>query len=305
MTTDVSYDAEVSRSKDRIPPSLEEWIAQFNLKEIFAPNIYTVTTWTKNCSPVDASEENRAIACMDILLWLFYLDDYSPCDYDSFFNQCLAILDGSIPGHDMPQLLHAFYDVILRIASKEKNIEHFVEGRRQDIECYRWRNNLRQSKAPVTFDEYLNRRKTTIYITQWMELWMILEDFCLLPGERINGVIPVAVEMVISWHVFQNELVSVERDRASGDPNLVLLSRCEKNCSLKESIEYVEQLRDRAMVGFAKLYNSILSNPASVSQQCHKYLDLLNVCLVGGVSNYGDNFRRYNTQMLDTMLAEE
>lgn len=305
MTTDLSYDAEVIRSKDRIPPSLEKWISQFNLKEIFAPNIYTVTTWTKNCSPVAASEENRAIACMDILLWLFYLDDYEKHDYDSFFNQCLAILDGRLPDDDMPQLFHAFYDVILRVASKGRSIEYFVKGRRQDIECYRWRNNLRQSKKTVTFDEYLSRRKTTIYITQWMDLWMILEDFCLLPDERNGGVIPVAAEMVISWHIFQNELVSVERDKISGDPNLVLLYKCEKKCSLKEAIEHIEQLRDRAIVGFANLYNSIRSKPTSVSQQCYKYLDLLNICLVGGVNNYGDNFRRYNTQILDALLAME
>jgi len=288
MTT---YEEALKKCKDRMPQPLNDWIKALNLEEEFAYILYTATTWTKHCAFDTTTDSNRAIATLDLALWLFFLDDYEHASYDLFFDRCGLILDRKPDPEPNTKILLALRDVIDRVTAMDKPMDRFIEDRHRLIQCYRTRNAVRKGR-PISFDEYFAIRLTTVYVDHWIGIWEILDNFYLTQEERDHPDIQELVLHLKTWHILENEIESLDRDERDGTPNLVKIAMTETKRSKAVCVKELRATRDEAALKFAQISDRF-SSEEHEKHMC-KYVDFLRISMWGGTGNYEDNQGRYH-----------
>lgn len=289
--------------EDGAPPPFESWMDSFGIKDIVRPLIRTVSVWANNCSPPDASVQSMATAFADLALWFFYLDDYDREDYESFFDDCRRILDGSEPLAQSPPLLRAYGDVVVQVGSRGQDLGYYLEGRRKSLELIRQRIRFSrtQSTRRVTFEEYYAQRMLSVYVYQWMDMWEILGGFYLDPHERALPDLIEAKRAVTAWHILQNDARSLRRDIEAGSPNLVLLYAEQKSARVDDTIAALQGMFRSELESFQSASQSLLQTMPSA--RLRRYLELLHICLTGGETSFWEIKERYAREDLPQLLA--
>lgn len=270
----MSYASIVAEHAAIVPPAFDAWVREFGLQRALAPIVYTVLAWTVWCSPRGASMDARAVAAMDLGLCFFFLDDHPDDGAERLYDDVERLLDGHVPAAGDPPLQHAYHEIFERMAARGLPLDRYREGRRALLRCYRRR------RVAATFDAYLALRTTTIYVDQWLDMWEVLGDFYLSAEERRNPLLARARTSMIRWHVYENDLASIERDARAGVPNLVRLH----GGALPEAIAEVKALADHEERSFVEACAELRSRP--MSQSVLRHLDLLEICHRGGIENY-------------------
>jgi Terpene synthase family 2, C-terminal metal binding len=282
-----------------LPPLLVEWMRSFELEEIFSPVLRTVIIWAKRVSPPNASLEDLAIACMDLILWIFYLDDCMKEDYNIIFEKCSKILDGYQPTSSEAKLFHAYADILKRIAQRGYDMQHYLQERKKclgyRVEIAKQRLHRSNNQKKLTYDEYFEIRQVTIAVLGWMTLWEILGDFYLSPSERAMPEVKRAGLALSAAYSFDNDLYSLVRDIEQKTPNLIVLHMEKYGKDIISSVQDIKELYKQEVNTFRHLSQSVLN--ASPSNQLQQYFQLLElncdyITLPGLMEN--DNPERYN-----------
>ncbi len=292
-----------------LPPLFAEWMRLWDLEEILAPILHTSVTWVKRCSPPNASPEDIAIACMDLTLWFFYLDDFLKEDYNIVFEKCSKILDGYQPTSDEPKLFHAYADIINRVAQRGYNMQYYLQTRQDNLQYrvkfaqQRFHGGMNENK--LSFNEYFEIRQTTIAIWNWLALWEILGNFYLSPLERTMPDVKRAVMAVSSAHFLDNDLVSVARDIKERTPNLVILYMEQYGVDIVSSAQCIKELFQKEVNNFQHLLSKLVLNASSSDQirQYFQFLELiLNYVTTPGMGE-NDNPDRYSSNLELAVIA--
>jgi len=260
------------------PPLFVEWMRSFELEEILSPLIYTVALWVKRTSPTNASLDDLAIACMDLSLWFFYLDDYDQEDYSIFFEKCSRILDGHQPTSDEAKIFHAYADIINRVAQRGYDMQYYLQARKEYLQCrlklHIYRKNQQNN---LSFHELFELRYVTIGLKFWMVLWEILGDFYLTPSERVMPEVQLTLRAFSCAYFLHNDLYSLVRDIKENHPNLVILHMKQNGGDITSSAQYIEELWQQEVNNFQNLSQSILN--ASPSENIRKYFQFMELCI--------------------------
>jgi hypothetical protein len=274
---------EISRSSQNLHSVFRQWAAENEILDVIQANTKMVATWVDLCAPIGTSLENQLLACRDLCIVFFALDDYEGADHVELFAQCRRVLDGHPVEKDHP-LLQAYASTIEAIEARGLDMSYYKQRRSDLIEHYTWRNQARdpQNKQAPTFDEYLRRRRITIYTRQWIDLWEILEACCLSGEERESDVLRTALDEVVDWQIYENELVSVSRDIARGELNLVCILRDEQGLSLTEAAKRVSSLHSDIGARFEHLL-ARLHSASPKSKGFHRYVEILDRCYHGAI----------------------
>lgn len=262
-----------------LPPLFAEWMRSFELEEILSPILRTNLVWVKRVSPPNASLEDLAIACMDLILWFFYFDDCLKEDYNIIFEKCSKILDGYQPTSNEAKLFHAYADVIKRVAERGYDMQHYLQPRksclRHRVEIAKQRLHGRDNENKFTYDEYFEIRQITIGIPSWMSLWEILGDFYLSPSERAIPEVKSAVRALASAYFLDNELYSLVRDIEQITPNLIILYMKQYDKDIVSSIQYIKELYRQEANTFRHLSQSVKN--ASLGNHLQQYFEFLDL----------------------------
>lgn len=254
-----SYDELVEQHRDRVPEGFDRWVRDFGIQEDIAPILFTVVTWVKYCSWVDSTEEQQVLACMDLAISFFYLDDYQQEDYADLFDEFRRNLDGQEPRSSRPSVL-AHADLLGRLRALGRPMDDFIGIRRRLLDEYLLRNGAMRGKATLTFDRYWQCRLVTIDVQQWVELWLLLWDYRLSPEERSNQTFVDAIRLAATFFFLGNDLYSFERDKAKGEPNLVCLWQDEHGVPLKEAASEIDRMRARALDDFHAATDALIAD---------------------------------------------
>jgi hypothetical protein len=302
------YDRVAAALGSRLPRGYDAWVRAFGLEVRVADLLRTVCLWTVRAAPADATEEDRALACMDLTLSFAELDDYAGVDEEGLFAEHLAVLDGARPGPAVPSRAEraacpgngpgasararAHADLLDRLGRRGAPLTHYLGGRHAVVDAYRIRNAVRRRERRLSFAAYLDLRLTTIFVAQWVDLWEIVGGFALTPAERARPERAVAVEAACLWHVLHNDVVSRARDAARGEPNLVALAAVEEGVTADEA---ARRLLARARVAAAELDEAAAAFVAAApGGRAARYAAFLGTCVQAGVDNYyRDNPARY------------
>jgi hypothetical protein len=263
-----------------LPPLFAEWISSWDLEEILAPILRSTVVWVKRVSPPNASPDNLAVACMD-LVWFSYLDNCLKEDYNIVFENFSKILDGYQPASDEPKLFRAYADVINKVAQKGYDMQYYLQQRKDNlrhrVDLAKQRLYGRTNKNKLSFNEYFEIRQTTIGVSYWMTLWEILEDFYLNPSERVMGEVKQGVRAVSSVYLLDNDLQSLLRDLKEGNPNLVILYMEQYGGDIFSSAQYIKGLIQREVNTFRHSFVSIQNS--APSDRLRQYFELLELVL--------------------------
>lgn len=267
-----SYDQLVEQHRDRIPAGFDRWVRAFGLEEDIAPILFTVATWVKYCSWEDATEEQHVLACMDLAISFFYLDDYQVEDYAALFEDFRRNLQGQDPRYQRPTVL-AHADLLRRLRALERPMDDFVAIRLRLLDEYLVRNAAMRGRIALTFERYWQCRLVTIDVQQWVELWLLLWDHRLTREERENPNLADAVRLAATFFFLGNDLYSFERDAAKGEPNLVCLWRDEQRISLEEAAAAIDGMRARALGDFYAAAEALMASDSTENlQHCGRLL---------------------------------
>lgn len=281
-----------------LPPLFVEWMRSFELEEIVAPVLRTAVTWARLCPP-NTSVDNFAIGCMDLTLWLFYLDDCLKEDYNIMFEKCSKILDGYQPTSDDAKLFHAYADIIKRVAEHGYDMQHYLQERKKclvyRVELAKQRLHGSNNENKFTYDEYFEIRLVTIAIVYWMTLWEILGDFYLSPSEREMPEVKRALRALSLAYSLDNDLHSLVRDIEQKTPNLIILHMEKYGKDIVSSVQDIKELYWQEVTTLRHLSQSVLN--ISTSNQLRQYFQLLElqldyISVPGLIEN--DNPERYN-----------
>ncbi|MFD3945271.1 terpene synthase family protein [Streptomyces sp. NPDC058579] len=272
-----NYNDLAERHRDRIPGEFNRWVRHFGIQEEIAPILYTVATWVKHCSWPAASEEQRALACMDLAVSFFYLDDYQHEDYPELFSEFRRNLTGEQARSTRP-IVHAHADLIRRLRESRQSMEKFIELRGQLLDEYLLRNSVMRGTASADFDRYWQCRLVTIYVQQWMELWFLIWDFPLAPEEHSSPLLHSAMQSATVFYFLGNDLYSYKRDAAKGEPNLVCLWRYQHAVSTEEAASAIDRMRREALDRFNKAFTVLTGerSPENLKQCGHLLQHLVN-----------------------------
>jgi hypothetical protein len=282
-----------------LPPLFIEWMRSFELEEILSPVLRTTIIWAKRASLPSACPDDLAIACMDLILWLSYLDDCLKEDYNIIFEKCSKILDGYQPTFDEAKLFHAYADIIKRVAQRGYDIQHYLQQRKDYLwhksELVKRRFYGRNNESKLTYNQYFEIRQVTIGLSFWMTLWEILGDFYLSPLERAMPEVKRAVRALSSAYFLDNDLHSLVRDIEQRTPNLIILYMEQYGKDIVSSVQDIKELYRQEVDTFRHLSQSVLN--ASPSNQLRQYFQLLelkcNYITVPGLME-NDNPERYS-----------
>ena len=230
-----SYRSVVGAHPDRIPPLFDRWVREHGIEDDVAPLLYTVTTWVKHCSPAEATPDQRALACMDLAISFFYLDDYAGEDYHALFDQYEATLAGRPPPAARGAVA-AHADLFAKLGALGHPMDAYIAEERRLLAEYRLRNDVRRGLAHLTYARHREARLVTIYVYQWLELWQLIgheEGLAFVytgnvPGdEGEHTFCPNCANNVIRRHGFRIVATNLKRDRcgACGHPIPLRLDR--------------------------------------------------------------------------------
>ncbi|MCX4242471.1 terpene synthase family protein [Paraliomyxa miuraensis] len=239
----------VEKHRDRVPIGFDRWVHHFGIQDDVSPILFTVVTWVKYCSWADATEEQHVLACMDLAISFFYLDDYQEDDYPDLFDDFRRNLKGEEPLSRRPAVL-AHADLLRRLRALNRPMDDFLAIRLRLLDEYMLRNAAMRGRARLTFERYWQCRLVTIDVQQWVELWLLLWDFRLTSEERSNRELNDAVRLAATFFFLGNDLYSFERDAAKGEPNLVCLWRDERGVSLAQAASAIDGMRVEALDEF-------------------------------------------------------
>lgn len=275
-----------------LPPLFAEWIRTWELEDILAPILRSTVVWVKRVSPRNASLENLAVACMDLILWFFYFDDCLKEDCNTVLEECSKILDGYQPTFDEPKLFRAYADIINKVSQKGYDMQYYLQQRKNNL---RYRVDLakmrlygRTSKNRLSFNEYFEIRQTTIAVSCWQTLWEILEDFYLNPSERVMEEVKRGVRAVSAVYFLDNDLQSLLRDIKEGNPNLVILHMEQHGGDIFSSAQHIKDVIQQEVSAFRHLFVSIQNaDPSNRLRQYFEFLELaLNYIVVPGIMEH-------------------
>jgi len=264
-----------------LPPLFAEWMRTWELEDILAPILHKSVMWVERVAPPNASLDNLAVACMDIILWFFYLDDCLQEDCNTVLEKCSRILDGVQPASDEPNLFRAYADVINKVAEKGYDMQYYLQQRKDNlryrVELAKLRLYGRSNRSKLTFNEYFEIRQTTIAISYWIALWEILGDFYLNPSERVREEVKRGVRAVSAVYFLDNDLQSLLRDLREGNPNLVILHMEQYGGDIFSSAQYIKGLIQQEVNAFRHAFVSVQN--AAPSDRLRQYFEFLELAL--------------------------
>ena len=281
MNNSADYSALLNTHPDLFPEGFDLWIGQFGgLREQISPVLYTSLMWVRWCSPLECTDAQRCIAGADLALFFFSIDDASGRGRLRLYTDVQELLDGRNPRPDS-DFFRGAEDILNRMREFGLPLDRYIESRKELLAQYRTRLALGNGET-ISFTDYLNVRKVTIYIDQWLDMWEVLGDFMLDEGEleRVSKL----KDALVLWHVLKNDLVSVERDRKAGIPNLVSLRAAELGIDSNEASRRLEHQASSAQGAFLEETRNL--QRVGLSPKLKKYAALLTNCYDGGVRNY-------------------
>lgn len=210
-----------------IKPLVQAWVHDRRLGEIFESSYAVAEAWTVACSPRNASTEQLAIATMDLLLWFLYLDDFEGADDARLHRHLAAAMTrdpaaGETEDFSDSSVLRQFSEQTARLTRRGLPMARYLGERQTALSSYERRNRLRREGWTPTFAQLLDLREVTTLIRVWFTLWEILGQFQLTQHDYESPIFDRAITATTRWHVFANEIHSVDRDQQEGMPNLVL-----------------------------------------------------------------------------------
>ncbi|MEX1367027.1 MAG: hypothetical protein AB1Z98_28120 [Nannocystaceae bacterium] len=294
-----------SSPREQLKSELESWVDKFGIRPFVEKNIRTVATWVDLCSPHGASADNRLLASKELLVVFYSLDDFEGEDWEAYYDDCLRILMRyelrSKSRYE--RLLVAYAHTIAEMESRGHDTFYYRRGRIDLISEYRWKRNSPR-RGSLTRAEHLDRRRVTIYTQQWTDMWEILEAAHLTHDARRSLLVRDALESMILWQIFQNELCSRTRDRESGESNLVDITHNDtKRAANTVGANTVWDSRDKARSRLNLALQRLRVEAIENSLVPVRYVEILEDCLQGTVENYGQNLERYDLDR--SLLAGE
>jgi hypothetical protein len=280
-------------SRERLEADLHGWARGLNIHEYTSADAKAVAAWVDLCAPVRSNHENRLLACKDLSAVLFTLDDYEGDDYLDLFAACEAALDLTPPasGLQWQPLVTAYSAVVREVEARGFDTSQYKAWRRALLREYRQRNRLRQAGETLDSGAHLERRRTTVYTRQWINLWEILEGCPLSSEDRSSALTIELLEQMVEWQVLENELVSVDRDLARGEQNLIAIISRERSMSLQSAAGMVTETHGAATRRLEALLRDFRDSFSSQQQQ--GYADILERCYRGAVEINQVRLARY------------
>lgn len=280
----------IERHRDRIPPGFDEWVRAQHIESEVGPHVYTVATWTRHCSPPDATSPQKALACTDLAVCFFYLDDYQGEDYRSLFDEYESNLDRvGGPAASKRPISEAHSTLLKQLQDLGHPMAWYIEQERKLLDEYRLRNDVSRGIASIDYERYRSSRLVTIYVYQWVELWQLLAGFPIAESERATAAYQDSVRLTSTYFYLGNELYSLERDVERGDPNLVPLLAREEGIDLDEAAARIAAERDEVAQQFEDAVGQLMAG-SDTMRRCGA---LLRQCVDSATAARHDNPERY------------
>ncbi len=276
-----AFEQAATRHSALLPPTLAGWVRAHSLEDVWAPALRTTAAWVASSAPSWATEDQRAIACMDLGTCFFALDD-SPTDAAlRRYDDLERVASGLAPDPSRP-LQAAYVDLFARLAATGADISHYLALRRDFARAMRARHSLQTGCRQTSSDAYLALREVTIYFEPWLSTWELLGGFVLSAMQRAL-VFPVFVA-ANRWQVLENERASLGRDAASGLPNVISLLACEEEVSISEATSLVVARADMELATSQAATAALRANHAE--GPIVRYLDTLADSVAGARRHY-------------------
>lgn len=206
----------------------------------------------------------------DINGWFFVFDDQfddqlgrSPAEVEALARAVSGVLDGPGRGRVAPgagPLAEAFGDLWRRATDGMPGhwCARFGTHWREFLSAYHREAAHRTSPEPMPLAAFLRLRRHSIGVAPCLDL----AERCgggALP-DPVHGALPLAAlrELTADVVLFVNDLVSLEKELASGDiNNSVLVLRAGAGCGLEEAVRRVSALANGHVARFGRLAGTL------------------------------------------------
>ena len=256
--------------------TLDAWIETHGLAELWRPLVATTTAWIASAAPAWATEDQRALACMDLGTCFFILDDGD----DELARLDLArVTAGERPDPRRPLQL-AFAALFDRLAELGP-LDHYLAVRHRFAHALGVRRAMRAGQRPLDFATYLSLREITIYFEPWLALWEVLGGYVLTSDQR--ALVAPVFDPANRWQALENDRVSVTRDARTGTPNLVVLIAAQ-GLSLAEATTELRMRADRELAAYTEAMRALRATP--LAPPVVRYLAALEAGVDGAIRHH-------------------
>ncbi|MCA9698780.1 MAG: hypothetical protein KC431_14745 [Myxococcales bacterium] len=289
----MAVDSGIQSERDTLYGLFTNWAKQAEILDLIEDNVKMVVTWVDLCAPPGSSMESRKLACMDLCVVFFALDDYTGPDCEDLFARCHRILSGDLGAIGSP-LTKAYAEVIHSLTMLGEDMSEYLQLRHALIERYSWRNQARKKSPPPTYAEYLECRRTTIYTRQWLGVWEILEHCMLTQQERSSAPIRTMLMDIVDWQIYENEIVSIQRDSVRGELNLVVLFMNEQHIDINAAAGQIEALQNQIGGRFEQALREL--GTSADNTRLRRFQQILDRCYHGAIEINNVALGRYSRQ---------
>jgi hypothetical protein len=219
----------------------------------------------------------------DWCTWLFLLDDQcdeagigqNPIELGRLHLELLDLLSGSVPGPHTAPLAHGLRDLYTRLLAHapEGWMARFRRSVAQYFAANVWEATNRRAGQVPDSATYRAMRPFTSAVYPCLLLIELAEGLRLPVDVHEHATVQVMAQMtnnVISW---ANDLVSLEKERQSGDVhNLVIVLAAEERLPLCAAVERVAELHDAEVRAFITLSERPPSFSPAVDSDLSRYV---------------------------------
>ncbi|MGZ8240947.1 MAG: terpene synthase family protein [Methylobacter sp.] len=273
-----------------------DWVRHFNLvkdEKAFEHLRASRFGWLAARAYPNAALDRLKIVA-DWNTWLFVLDDQCdewgigkhPEQLAALHFKCLEILSGSIPASDDVALVHAIYDIRMRIQPLMPLswLTRFIQSAAEYFESTLWEAKNRAQGVWPESKTYIQMRPYTGGLYTDIDLIELTEGIALPLSVRKHTSIQQLTEITNNVVCWSNDIISLQKEFNHHDMhNLVLILHHRQQISLQAAINRVVKLIERQVRRFIVLENALPSFGAEIDKDVKKLIAVMRAWMRGNL----------------------
>lgn len=246
--------------------------------------------------------------------WLFVLDDQcdewglgkDPNQLAALHGRCLEILSGSVPDTEDVALVHAIYDIRLRIQPLMPLswLTRFIQSAAEYFESTEWEAENRQKNIWPEADAYIRMRPYTGGLLTDIDLVDLTESISLPLAVRKHPCISELTEITNNVVCWSNDIISLQKEFKHQDMhNLVLIFNHHQGIGLQAALDQVNNLIEKEVRRFISLERSLPRFGAGIDDDVSRFIGVMRAWMRGNL-DWSFESGRYLPSDANTSIKE-
>ncbi|MGR9100318.1 MAG: terpene synthase family protein [Gammaproteobacteria bacterium] len=226
--------------------------------------------------------------------WLFVLDDQcdewglgrEPDRLAALHERCLVILSGTPPTADDAALVHAIYDLRIRMQPLMPFswLTRFIQSAAEYFESTEWEAENRKNNIWPDADDYIRLRPFTGGLLTDIDLVELTESISLPLAVRKHPSIQELISITNNVVCWSNDIISLQKERKHQDMhNLALIFDHHQSIGLQAAIHRVNELIEEHVRRFISLEQNLPIFGGGIDESVSRFIGVMRAWMRGNL----------------------